>query len=143
VTGPSGPSGPSDPDQSGSTDRQRTLLVDDVRELRTLIRLVLERSGRYQVVSEAGDGLEAVTSAERHGDRLDLVLLDLSMPRMDGLEALPFLRAAAPRARMVVLSGFAEAGSAEAARRAGADLYLEKGMSPAALLAALEGSVGM
>jgi DNA-binding NarL/FixJ family response regulator len=63
------------------------------------------------------------------------------MPRMDGLEALPLLRVAAPEARMVVLSGFSERGSAEAARRAGADLYLEKGLAPAELLAALEETV--
>jgi two-component system, chemotaxis family, chemotaxis protein CheY len=123
-------------------DRHRTLLVDDVRELRHLIRLVLERSGRYEVVGEAGDGVEAVAEAERLGTDLDLVLLDLSMPRMDGLEALPLLRAAAPGARLVVLSGFSERGSGEAAHRAGADLYVEKGLGPAALLAALEEPAG-
>jgi signal transduction histidine kinase len=122
--------------------RHRTLLVDDARELRSLIRLVLERSGRYQVVGEAGDGYEAITSAETHGTDLDLVLLDLSMPRMDGLEALPHLRKAAPGARVVVLSGFAESGSADAARAAGADLYLEKGLAPDALIAALDRTLG-
>ncbi|WP_052666290.1 ATP-binding response regulator [Nitriliruptor alkaliphilus] len=120
--------------------RRRTLLVDDAEELRYLVRLVLERSGRYEVVAEAADGHEAIASAVAHGEALDLVLLDLSMPRMDGLEALPHVRRAAPGARVVVLSGFAEAGTAEAARLAGADLYLEKGLAPDVLLAALDGT---
>jgi signal transduction histidine kinase len=122
--------------------RRRTLLVDDAEDLRYLVRLVLERSGRYEVVAEAADGREAIASAAAHRDDLDLVLLDLSMPHMDGLEALPHLRRVAPEARVVVLSGFAEAGTAEAARVAGADLYLEKGLAPDVLLAALDGTVG-
>lgn len=122
-------------------DRCRTLLVDDADELRQMIRSVLERSGRYEVVGEAADGHEAIAAATAHHAHLDLVLLDLSMPRMDGLEALPHLRRAAPDARVVVLSGFAEARTAEAARRAGAHLYLEKGLAPDALLAALDGAV--
>lgn len=120
--------------------RRRTLLVDDADDLRFLVRVVLERSGRYEVVGEAADGREAITAAAAHGDDLDLVLLDLSMPRMDGLEALPHIRRAAPRARVVVLSAFAEHGTADAARLAGADLYLEKGMAPDVLLAALDGT---
>jgi signal transduction histidine kinase len=121
-----------------ATARRRTLLVDDADELRGLLRLVLERSGRYEVVGEAGDGRAAIDAAAAHADRLDLILLDLSMPRMDGLEALPHLRRVAPAARVVVLSGFAEPGTAAAARSAGADLYLEKGLAPDALLAALD-----
>lgn len=120
--------------------RRRTLLVDDAEDLRYLVRLVLERSGRYEVVAEASDGREAIASATAHRDDLDLVLLDLSMPHMDGLEALPHLRRVAPGVRVVVLSGFAEAGTAEAARLAGADLYLQKGLAPDALLAALDGT---
>jgi DNA-binding NarL/FixJ family response regulator len=123
------------------TERCRTLLVDDADDLRQMIRSVLERSGRYEVVGEAADGHEAIAAATAHSAQLDLVLLDLSMPRMDGLEALPHLRRAAPEARVVVFSGFAEARTAEAARRAGAHLYLEKGLAPDALLAALDAAV--
>lgn len=119
---------------------RRTLLVDDSVELRQLVRLALERTGRYAVVGEAGDGQEAIASASALGTELDLILLDLSMPRMDGLEALPHLRRIAPEARVVVLSGFATSTTADAARLAGADLYLEKGLPPAVLVAALDGA---
>ncbi|MFA9430468.1 response regulator [Egicoccus sp. AB-alg2] len=116
--------------------RTRTLLVDDEAPLRSLLRAVLERSGRYEIVAEAADGRAAVELAAEHHP--DLVLLDLSMPVMDGLETLPHLRRSLPEARLVVLSGFAAGGAASSARAAGADAYLEKGLAPRALLAALE-----
>jgi signal transduction histidine kinase len=115
---------------------RRTLVVDDHEDLRLLLRLVLERSGRFEVVAEAADGRAALELAELHDP--DLILLDLSMPRMDGLEALPALRRIVPDARLVVLSGYAAAGAAGPAARAGADAYLEKGMSPEEMLRAID-----
>jgi len=64
----------------------RVLVADDVADLRELVTLSLERSGRFEVVAEARNGAEAVALAERH--RPDLCLLDMAMPVMDGLEAL-------------------------------------------------------
>jgi signal transduction histidine kinase len=115
---------------------RRTLVVDDEADLRLLLRLVLERSGRYEVVGEAGDGRAALELAEEH--RPEVVLLDLSMPRMDGLEVLPRLRRLLPHAHLVVLSGYAASGAAEPATRAGADAYLEKGLTPSAMLRAID-----
>jgi signal transduction histidine kinase len=115
---------------------RRVLLVDDEADLRKLLRLVLERSGRYEVVAEAEDGARALELAEVH--RPEVVLLDLSMPRLDGLETLPRLRALLPDARVVVLSGYAAHGAAGPATQAGADVYLEKGLSPPALLEAID-----
>lgn len=120
--------------------RVRTLLVDDAVELRVLIRRALEASGRYEVVGEAGDGLEAIELAALL--RPDLVLLDLSMPRMDGLEALPALREASPAAAVVVLSGHAQELAAESALAAGAVAYLEKGLRPTQLILALDSARG-
>ncbi|MTV27040.1 response regulator [Nitriliruptoraceae bacterium ZYF776] len=120
----------------------RTLLVDDAEELRLLVRTVLERSGRYEVVGEAGDGLAAIEQVERLHAELDLVVLDLSMPRMDGLEALPHLRRLAPDARVVVLSAFRESTTAATALEAGAHGYVEKGGAPDAFLAALDRAAG-
>lgn len=114
----------------------RVLLVDDEPTIRSLLRLMLHRTGRYEVVGEAGDG--------EHGLRLaaavapDLVLLDLSMPRMDGLEALSHLRVLVPHANLVVLSGFASTEAAQAARQAGAHAYLEKGLAPTAIIEQLD-----
>ena len=69
-----------------------------------LLRVVLETDSAFQVVGEAGDGLAAVELAARLEP--DVILLDLSMPTMDGLEALPKLREVAPGCAIAVLSGF-------------------------------------
>lgn len=104
----------------------RVVVVDDTAELRDLLRFALVRGG-MSVVGEAGDGLagiEVVTSTLP-----DVVLLDLSMPVMDGLEALPRIRALVPDARIIVLSGFGPTQMAERALEAGADGYIQKGAS--------------
>ena len=105
------------------------LIADDDSDHRLLQRVTLGRSGRFDVVAEAADGEEAVRLAIEH--RPDLVLLDLSMPRVDGLEALPQLRAALPETRVIVTSAFARDQFAPAVLRAGAVGYLEKGMPQA------------
>jgi CheY-like chemotaxis protein/anti-sigma regulatory factor (Ser/Thr protein kinase) len=116
--------------------RERTLLIDDADDLRLLLRMVLESSGRYEVVGEAADGEAGVREAR--ATEPDVVLLDLSMPRMDGLEALPHLQRVAPDARVIVLSGFAEGKTAAAALAAGASAYIEKGLEPEQLLAQID-----
>lgn len=120
--------------------RVRTLLVDDAVDLRMLIRRALEASGRYEVVGEANDGIEAIAQASELDP--ELVLLDLSMPRMDGLEALPRLRVVSPAAAIVVLSGHTRGLAEEAALAAGAVAYLEKGLRPTELLLALDQARG-
>lgn len=101
-------------------------LLDDVPELRQLIRIVLEEAPELAVVGEAGDaavGLEEIAELQP-----DVVVLDLSMPGMDGLEALPLIRRATPAAKVVVFSGFTEQRMAALAIDRGADRYIEKGM---------------
>jgi len=102
----------------------RVFLVDDVQELRLLVRLALEEDPEIEVVGEAANGREGVAGVEEA--QPDVVLLDLSMPDMDGLEAIPLMRDCAPGARLVVLSGH-EAGrvSLEALDQ-GATRYLNK-----------------
>ncbi|MHB8634707.1 MAG: ATP-binding response regulator [Thermoplasmatota archaeon] len=112
-----------------------TLIADDVAALRNLVRLALEGSGRFKVVAEATTGREAIDRAR--DTQPALVLLDLSMPEMDGLEALPHILRAAPDARVVVLSGFNHVRLAPLAKRIGASAYLEKGLEPAQLVSAL------
>lgn len=121
--------------------RVRTLLVDDAVELRVLIRRALEASGRYEVIGEAGDGYEAIERAAALCP--ELVLLDLSMPRMDGLEALPRLHAVSPGSAVVVLSGHTRALAEDAALAAGAVAYLEKGLAPSQLILALDSARGV
>lgn len=104
---------------------RRVLIVDDAEELREVLRLFMDRAGGVEVVGEAVDGLDGVEKARAL--RPDVVILDLAMPRMDGLQALPLIREASPGARVVVLSGFNDATMADNARQAGADHYVVKG----------------
>jgi DNA-binding NarL/FixJ family response regulator len=113
----------------------RVVLVDDMVELRALIRVTLERSERFVVVGNAGNGREAIDVVG--ATQPDLVLLDVSMPIMDGLEALPQLCAIAPATKVVILSGFSEARLGAEAASAGAAAYLEKGLAPDTLVARL------
>lgn len=112
----------------------RVLVVDDTPSLRVLTRLALQDSG-FLVVGEAGDGLAAVEQARRL--RPDLVLLDLAMPVMDGLEALPLLRDVLPGVKVVIVSGFDRQAMESQVVEAGADGYLQKGLSPEVSLSAL------
>lgn len=103
----------------------RVLVADDTPDIRALLRIVLSRQDDFVVVAEAADGREAVDMAAEH--RPDLVLLDLAMPGLDGLEAIPGVRAAVPDCKIVVLSGYNAGHQAAAVLEAGADAYLEKG----------------
>ena len=104
----------------------RTLLVDDAAEMRALVGMSLRLDGRFDVVGEAGNGREAVDLAAAY--RPDLVLLDLSMPVMDGLEALPLIRAAVPETVVVVFSAFEEERLGAEAKARGAVAYVTKGV---------------
>ncbi len=105
-------------------ERVRVFLCDDAPALRHLLRSFLEWGGDVEITGEAGDG-EGLTEAVRDAGA-DVVLLDLSMPRVDGLEALADLRAALPDLGIVVLSGFEEQRMAAKALALGADRYVEK-----------------
>ena len=106
----------------------RVLVVDDTADLRFLLRMALGSEEDMDVVGEAGDGREAVELARRY--RPDVMLLDLAMPVMDGLEALPLVRAASPGTQVVILSGFEASSMAASASAAGAAAYVQKGAAP-------------
>jgi CheY-like chemotaxis protein len=85
-----------------SSDKPRVLLVDDVAEVRIVLRTVLRRRG-MEVVAEAGDGAQAVVLAAEH--KPDIVVLDLGLPDLEGTEVLSGIRNHAPRCSVVVFSG--------------------------------------
>jgi DNA-binding NarL/FixJ family response regulator len=101
------------------------VVCDDVPGMRRLARIVLEEDGDVSVIGEAADGREAIQEISRL--QPDVVVLDLSMPELDGLEAIPIIHEIAPRARIVVFSGFEEEKLADAALRRKASRYVRKG----------------
>ena len=104
----------------------RLLLVDDHKLLREGLRRAVEDAG-FDVVGEAGDGEEAVRLAVEL--RPDLVLMDVTMPVLDGIEATRRLRQSAPEARVVILTMHGEEETVDRALRAGAVAYLLKDCS--------------
>jgi CheY-like chemotaxis protein len=107
------------------TENVSVLVVDDSADLRELISMVIERNpAGWQVVATAGEGQEAVEEARN--TQPDLVLLDIAMPVMDGMQALPLIRKACPNAVVVMLSGYPFATAGQGALNAGAHGYLEK-----------------
>lgn len=112
------------PTTSPNTEQTSVLLVEDEADLRRLIRRRLERSGRFLVVGEARDGIEAIELATDLQPQI--LLLDLMMPRLDGRVALPTLVRRAPRTMVVVLSALQAADEEGPAISAGAFAYLEK-----------------
>jgi PAS domain S-box-containing protein len=111
------------------------VLVDDSKDVRDLVRSRFEASGVLKVVAEAGDGRGAVDAARAH--QPDLMLLDISMPGMDGIEALPLVREASPRTRVVVFSGFDGTDVERQARALGAVDVYDKSTSLKALTRAV------
>ncbi|HEX4189613.1 MAG TPA: ATP-binding protein [Marmoricola sp.] len=108
------------------TESLRVVIIDDTADLRELLRFALVRGG-MSVVGEAGDGRAGIEVVAE--TMPDVVLLDLSMPVMDGLEALPTIRGLVPASHIIVLSGFGATQMAERALDLGANGYLEKGAS--------------
>ena len=115
--------------------RERVLVVDDAANLRELLTVLLDVEDDFEVVGTAADGVQALEKAESLMP--DIVLLDLAMPVMDGLQALPGLRERLPDARIVIFSGFEHEALAREALAAGADAYIEKGTSVMQLVARL------
>lgn len=111
-----------------SDGRPRVLLVDDYPDAREMYGEYLEYSG-YEVI-EAANGVEALQRAV--DDKPDIILMDLSLPVMDGWEATRRLKADARTARIpiVALTGHALAGISEGARQAGCDAFVTKPCLP-------------
>jgi DNA-binding NarL/FixJ family response regulator len=111
------------------------LLVDDQQLLRAGFRMVIDSQPDLQVVGEAGDGEQAVSMAT--AVQPDVVLMDVRMPRVDGIEATARITASLPSSKVVVLTTFDLDEYALAAIRAGASGFLLKDAPPEELLAAV------
>ena len=102
----------------------RVLVCDDVEAFRALMRYTLQEDPGIEVVGEAADGMAAIDAAERL--QPDVVLLDLTMPILDGIDAIPAMLERAPGVRVVALSGWGADRMAERALAQGAVAYVEK-----------------
>ncbi len=101
------------------------ILADDHEVVRRGVRSILEADPSFKVLAEVADGLSAVQAVEKH--KPALLFLDLSMPRLHGLEALRQVRTASPNTRVLVLSMHNDEPYVIEALRAGAMAYILKG----------------
>jgi CheY-like chemotaxis protein len=117
----------------------RVLVVDDDDELRWALSDMLSEYG-FEVVGLAADGEAAVDSASAL--RPNVVLMDVRMPKMDGIDATRLIRERLPKAHVIALSAYEDPALAAAARSAGADDYVTKGTAPELLCDIIQELVG-
>jgi DNA-binding NarL/FixJ family response regulator len=112
---------------SRAPESRRVVVVDDSEDIRDVLRLALERQPDFEVVGEAADGAAGVAAVSLH--QPDLVLLDIALPVMDGLQALEAIRHDAPDAIVIMLTALPEEAAAVSAAELRAHGYIRKGMS--------------
>jgi len=121
--------------QTSDSERVRVLLADDQRLVRESLATLLGLLGGIDLVATASDGEEALALAAEHHP--DIVLMDLRMPRMDGIQATSLLRDRQPDVRVIALTTYADDEHVLGALRAGARGYLTKDASSDDIRAAI------
>jgi DNA-binding NarL/FixJ family response regulator len=116
------------------------MVADDERLIRAGIRLVLANAADIEIVAEGTDGSEAVELVRRH--QIDVALLDIRMPRLDGLAAATEIRRISPDTQVVMLTTFGEQDYIATALRAGAAGFLLKDTEPDELIRAVRVAAG-
>jgi len=114
----------------------KVYLVDDQAIVRVACRSLLDRMENVEVVGDSGDARKAIEEVE--SARPDVVLLDITMPGLSGLDAISLIRRAAPRARIVMLTNLEGETYVDQALKAGAEGYLSKDSDPDELKLAIE-----
>ena len=117
-------------------DKIGVLIVDDHAVVRQGLRTLLELQEDIEILGEASNGLESVEQARQLLP--DVVLMDLVMPEMDGIEATRRIRALSPNTKVIILTSFAEDEKVFPSIKAGALGYLLKNVSPADLITAVQ-----
>ena len=126
--------------KSPVNDPIRILLCDDAEPLRALYRIVFDAEHDFEVAGEAADGRAGIDAARRL--QPEVVLLDIAMPVMDGLEAIPQIRAAAPDAAIVMCTAMVDPRIRTRALELGACDFVEKGADPRQLVDTVRALVG-
>lgn len=101
-------------------------MVEDDQPLRALNRILLEETGLFEIVGEAEDGAQAIRLATVL--KPDVILLDIAMPVLGGMEALPELRKRSPKSRIIILSMLQRDGIEQEALARGATGFIDKGL---------------
>jgi two-component system, response regulator PdtaR len=114
----------------------RILIADDEPQIRHLIRKLVEKHEGWDVCGEASDGLEAIEKAAALEP--DLILLDISMPKLDGLSAAPRIMEASPQSAILILTLHQSLDMARMASSAGAVAYVAKSLASRELVPAIE-----
>jgi DNA-binding NarL/FixJ family response regulator len=117
----------------------RVIIVDDVASTRRFLRSILENCQQFDVVGEAADGYAAIEKAK--ASQPDLILLDLSMPMVDGALALAGIRQVAPKTTVILVSGM-NPKSGDPLLKAGASAFVPKGIPPSEFLDRLGSILG-
>ena len=113
---------------------QRIMLVDDARVMRLMLSRIFEKAG-YEIVGEAGDGIEAV---EKYKEiRPDLVMMDITMPEMSGIDAVKEIIRFDPEARIIMCTAMGQRTLVLEAIAAGARNYIVKPFTPSKVLEAV------
>lgn len=115
--------------------RIRILIVDDHQIVRQGLKMVLELEPDFEIVGEAGSGKEAIRQIELF--RPDLVLLDLMMPDMSGVEVTQLVKSKHPRVRILMLTGIGAEAAVKKSMNAGVEGYILKNVSPDVLCSAI------
>src|SRR5437868_5776661 len=122
--------------REAASGRIRVLIADDHAVLRQALRLLLEMHDQVEVVGDVGDGREAIEAAERL--QPDVVLMDLAMPGLNGMEATRQLTQRVPGARVLILTGYTDEERLLEVLRAGAAGYVIKRSDVHELLLAIQ-----
>lgn len=114
------------------THMSKVLIVDDNRYVRSALRIFLGMSMRLEISGEATDGLEAIAKATEL--RPDMILMDVAMPKMNGVEAALAIRKMFPEMRIVLFTFYENSVHSGLAKASGVDLVLSKSAGTATLL---------
>jgi CheY-like chemotaxis protein len=116
-----------------NTEKKSILVVDDEAIVRISCKRILEPEGFN--VEVANDGYEALELIKKKG--YEIIITDLKMPKMDGLEVLKWIKENSPQSKVIVITGFSTPEIAEKSLSAGAEKYLEKPFTPEVLINAV------
>ena len=122
---------------SGQSMRGGVLVIDDEPDVRKVVRLTLEKAGYYVVEAEDGDQAIQVLNEGEHPMVLDVIMTDIRMPRINGLEAMTYFQREYPSVPLIVLTGFPDLEMAMQLMKRGVTDYLVKPVEPEKLIIAV------